>query len=136
VQVEKEAKKEAKAAYKAKKDEERAMCYQMKMENKKREEEEKARKKAEKAEKMPWLPAVEARLALMKAPVEANAVDTFKCKEYDVMQWVWKGETYLRDWRNYVWRQEDGEMGDFLGMYIFAKDVIEEAEEPLDDSEE
>ena len=66
------------------------------------------------------------------APVKVKGVDTWKCAENEVDVWVWKGETYLRDWRNYVWRQEDGEMGDFMGMYIFAKDVIEEAEEPVD----
>jgi hypothetical protein len=67
------------------------------------------------------------------APVKVKAVDTFKCKEHDVVQWVWKGETYLRDWRNFVWREEDGVIGDFQGVYIFAKDVIEEAEEPVYD---
>ena len=67
------------------------------------------------------------------APVKVKAVDTFKCETFNIEQWVWKGETYMRDWRNFVWRQEDGVIGDFQGVYIFAKDVIEEAEEPVDE---
>ena len=65
------------------------------------------------------------------APVKAaKAKDTFECAENDLVPWEWKGEWYVRDWRNFVWREENGEMGDFVGVYIFAKDVIEEAEEP------
>ena len=66
------------------------------------------------------------------APVKVKAVDTWKCEEDDVAVWEWKGETYMRDWRNFVWmyNKDMDAMGDFLGVYIFAKDVIEEAEEP------
>jgi hypothetical protein len=65
------------------------------------------------------------------APVKAaKAKDTFECAENDLVPWEWNGDKYVRDWRNFVWREEDGEMGEFVGAYIFAKDAIEEADEP------
>ena len=66
------------------------------------------------------------------APVKVKAVDTWKCAEGEVDVWEWKGESYMRDWRNFVWmyNKDMERMEDFLGVYIFAKDVIEEAEEP------
>jgi hypothetical protein len=68
------------------------------------------------------------------APVKAaKAKDPFVCEEGELVPWEWKGEQYVRDSRNFVWRYDadvDFNMGDFMGAYIFAKDVIEEADEP------
>lgn len=67
------------------------------------------------------------------APVKAKAVDPWSCEEGEMDVWEWKGEKYIRDYKNYVWQEVDGGQGIFLGMYIFAKDAIEEAEEPVYD---
>jgi len=68
------------------------------------------------------------------APVKAaKAKDPFVCEEGELIPWEWKGDKYVRDSRNFVWQFEEGvdfNMGEFVGAYIFAKDVIEEAEEP------
>jgi hypothetical protein len=67
------------------------------------------------------------------APVKAKVVDPWSCEEGEMDVWEWKGEKYIRDYNNYVWQEVDGGQGIFLGMYIFAKDAIEEAEEPVYD---
>jgi len=85
---------------------------------------EKARKEAEKVVEK----ACEKAKVVEK--VVEKVVDTWKCKENILKVWKWKGEQYVRDWRNFVWRYEDKEVGDFVGAYNFEKNVIEEAEEP------
>ena len=67
------------------------------------------------------------------APVKVKAVDPWSCEEGEMDVWEWKGEKYIRDYNNFVWQEVDGGQGVFLGVYIFAKDVIEEAEEPVYD---
>lgn len=67
------------------------------------------------------------------APVKVKAVDPWSCEEGEMDVWEWKGEKYIRDYNNFVWQEVDGGQGIFLGVYIFAKDAIEEAEEPVYD---
>lgn len=68
------------------------------------------------------------------APVKAaKMVDPFVCESGGLKVWEWKGVRYLRNSSNYVWFEsetDEGVMGEFAGVYIFAKDVIEEADEP------
>jgi len=61
------------------------------------------------------------------------AVDPFKLPEdcsHNV--WAWKGTYYLRDGDSYLWLwdAEASEQGEFKGRYNYAKDEIEECEEP------
>ena len=61
------------------------------------------------------------------------AVDPFKLPEdctHNV--WLWKETQYLRDADNYLWLwdAEASEQGEFKGRYNYAKDEIEECEEP------
>jgi len=65
------------------------------------------------------------------APVKVKAVDPWSCEEGQMDVWEWKGEKYIRSYDNFVWQEVDGVQGIFLGVYIFAKDAIEEAEEPV-----
>jgi len=65
------------------------------------------------------------------APVKVKAVDPWSCEEGEMKDWEWKGEKYIRSYDNFVWQEVNGVQGIFLGVYIFAKDVIEEAEEPV-----
>ena len=67
------------------------------------------------------------------APMKVKAVDPWSCEEGEMDVWEWKGEKYIRDHNNFVWQEVDGGQGIFMGVYIFAKDVIEEAEEPVYD---
>ena len=67
------------------------------------------------------------------APMKVKAVDPWSCEEGEMDVWEWKGEKYIRDYNNFVWQEVNGGQGIFLGVYIFAKDVIEEAEEPVYD---
>lgn len=69
------------------------------------------------------------------------AVDPFKLPEdctHNV--WLWKETQYLRDADNYLWLFDatTQEQGDFKGRYNYAKDEIEECEEPqmVEDEEE
>jgi hypothetical protein len=65
------------------------------------------------------------------APVKVKAVDPWSCEEGEMKDWEWKGEKYIRSYDNFVWQEVNGVQGIFLGVYIFAKDAIEEAEEPV-----
>jgi len=61
------------------------------------------------------------------------AVDPFKLPEdctHNV--WLWKETHYVRDADNYLWLfdAKTEEQGDFKGRYNYAKDEIEECEEP------
>ena len=65
------------------------------------------------------------------APVKVKAVDPWSCEEGEIKDWEWKGEKYIRSYDNFVWQEVNGVQGIFMGVYIFAKDAIEEAEEPV-----
>ena len=101
-------------------------------------------------EEMPELEALPAPVAVapkgivMKKKIVKEvrpAVDPFKLPEdctHNV--WLWKETQYLRDADNYLWLFDatTQEQGDFKGRYNYAKDEIEECEEPqmVEDEEE
>ena len=101
-------------------------------------------------EEMPELEALPAPVAVvpkgivMKKKVVKEvrpAVDPFKLPEdctHNV--WLWKETQYLRDADNYLWLYDATmqEQGEFKGQYNYAKDEIEECEEPqfVEDVEE
>jgi hypothetical protein len=131
-------------AYEPYKEAQKAEILTFKKELKELKEAEKAQKAAEKlAEKEHKAVEKVAEKARKEAKVvekvAKKVVDTFKCPEDTYMVWMWKGEEYVRDWRNFVWRYKDEEeLGDFVGAYNFEKNVIEEAKEPeeIEDAEE
>jgi hypothetical protein len=104
----------------------------------------------EEVEEMPELEALPAPVVVapkgivMKKKVVKEvrpAVDPFKLPEdctHNV--WLWKETQYLRDADNYLWLFDatTQEQGDFKGRYNYAKDEIEECEEPqfVEDEEE
>ena len=106
----------------------------------------------EEVEEMPELEALPAPAPVAVAPKGIvmkkkivkevrPAVDPFKLPEdctHNV--WLWKETQYLRDADNYLWLFDatTQEQGDFKGRYNYAKDEIEECEEPqmVEDEEE
>lgn len=128
-EAEKEAKKAEKEAKKAEKEAEKAEKEVEKAE-KKLEKVKPASSKAAKAAKVeaPVATPVKSKAAAAApgAPVKAKK-DNWSCpNDGELHQWFFNGESYLRNYENEVWKDEDGEMGEWCGVYIPSENRIDE----------
>ena len=79
-------------------------------------------------------PAVAAPKAAVAVKQVAKPVaEEWSCPAGSAKKWMWKGEAYVRDDEDLVWKFVNGDRGDWCGKYIKGEDRIDETvEEPQD----
>ena len=78
-------------------------------------------------------PAVSVKPAVAVKPAAKPVAEEWSCPAGSAKKWMWKGEAYVRDDEDLVWKFVNGDRGDWCGKYIKGEDRIDETvEEPQD----
>ena len=77
--------------------------------------------------------AAKPAVAVAVKPAAKPVAEEWSCPVGSAKKWMWKGEAYVRDDEDLVWKFVNGDRGDWCGKYIKSEDRIDATvEEPQD----